>query len=566
MKLSPALLALLFALAGVTAPVAAADASERVHPDAASPASTQAAAAGSQAAADRRPDPPTDVLGWENGYWHNESIDVDQSDGLSDAELEAYVARSMARVEFIREREFTESVPVTVVSREEYRNRSASRIRHGEYGEWNNQVWEGLFIVGEEPDVQTEISSTIGTSVLGFYSPPNDEIRIVSDSPESLTINNATLVHELVHALQDQHYNLSDPTYAPPTQDGDLATSGLIEGTANYVEAQYSQRCGAAWSCVETPAGERSRGGSGPNLGILLTLLQPYSDGPVYVDDLYRREGWEGIDEAYRSPPVSSEQTIHLTSERPRPISYTDRAEGEWEMYPSQGQNGSDTVGEASIYVMFWYQARNYGADTVNPSDLFDADGEYDLYNYDAEPSNGWANDRLFPYQRETESGEADSYGYVWVTEWDTRTDAREFERAYHAILSAHDARQRSDGIFVVERGPWADSFRVVRNGTRVTIVNGPTPEDVNALRPSLAPAPAPTSTAATPAEERTSVIQERRDTDVAATPGGTSGESGDANRSTATAETRVPGFGIAAGALALVLAVGGALALRGRL
>ena len=27
-------------------------------------------------------DPESDVLGWENGYWHNETIDVDQSDGL----------------------------------------------------------------------------------------------------------------------------------------------------------------------------------------------------------------------------------------------------------------------------------------------------------------------------------------------------------------------------------------------------------------------------------------------------------------------------------------------------
>ncbi|MDX1748601.1 MAG: hypothetical protein R3324_21930, partial [Halobacteriales archaeon] len=35
------------------------------------------------------PDPETDRLGWENGYWYNESITVDQSDGLSDEELDA---------------------------------------------------------------------------------------------------------------------------------------------------------------------------------------------------------------------------------------------------------------------------------------------------------------------------------------------------------------------------------------------------------------------------------------------------------------------------------------------
>ncbi|HKL30417.1 MAG TPA: hypothetical protein VJ898_14260, partial [Natrialbaceae archaeon] len=56
------------------------------------------------------PDPDEDVIGWENGYWYDESIDVDQSDGLSDAELDRFVARTMARVERIRGLEFRENV------------------------------------------------------------------------------------------------------------------------------------------------------------------------------------------------------------------------------------------------------------------------------------------------------------------------------------------------------------------------------------------------------------------------------------------------------------------------
>ncbi|MFC7190435.1 hypothetical protein ACFQL7_11610 [Halocatena marina] len=61
------------------------------------------------------PDPNTDTLGWESGYWYNESITVDQSDGLSESELDAFLARSMARVEHIRRLEFTEQVEIEFV-------------------------------------------------------------------------------------------------------------------------------------------------------------------------------------------------------------------------------------------------------------------------------------------------------------------------------------------------------------------------------------------------------------------------------------------------------------------
>ncbi|WP_435186011.1 Hvo_1808 family surface protein [Halobellus sp. EA9] len=434
-------------------------------------------------------DPAGDPLGWEDGYWHNESIDVDQSDGLSDGELRAYVGRGMARVEYLRGREFERRVPVSAISRAEYRNRSSggdSSSGPSEYSQWNDQVWEALFVVGESQGSGSAISSTRSAAVAGFYSPTDDEIKVITGTPESPTISNTTLIHELVHALQDQHYDLTKSKYGGETQDAQLATDGLVEGDASYIEQRYVERCGAAWECVPTPApsgGSGGGGGAGPsNLGIFLTIFQPYSDGPVYVHDLVSTGGWGAVEERFREPPVSSEQIIHRTSETPTPITYRDRARNGWETFPEQGEDGSDTVGEASMYVMFWYQARTANAETIDPRTLGNADGPYDTYNYDAEPSAGWANDRLFPYQKEVDGGE--KYGYVWVTEWDTAQDAREFRRAYQAILDALDAEQRAENTYVVPEGSYADAFRVTRSGTRVTIVNGPTVSDLNDIRP----------------------------------------------------------------------------------
>jgi len=437
------------------------------------------------------PDPPSDRLGWENGYWYNESIAVDQSDGLTDAELEAFVARSMARVEHIRRKEFDSTVPVSVIPRSEYRNRTSNGGEGpSEFDRWNNQVWEALFITGETTDSQSALGEARGSSVIGFYSIRDDEIKIVTDSPDEPVIRNATLVHELVHALQDQQWDISGERFGGDTQDGDLAIDGVIEGDASYVERRYAERCAGAWDCVETPnrvggGGGGGGSGGGPNLGILLTTYQPYSDGAAYVAALREEGGWDAVDAEYDDLPVSTEQTIHSTDEEPVRLRVTDEARNGWRTFPDQGEDGSDTVGEASMYAMFWYQARTFGAETIDTRGLFRTDGRYDVYNYEAEPTAGWGNDRVFPYRKDV--GDETRYGYVWVTAWDSREDAREFREAYRRMLDAHDVEQRDDGVYVIPDGEFEDAFRVVQDGRRVVIVNGPTPAAVDDLRPGLA-------------------------------------------------------------------------------
>ena len=442
-----------------------------------------AAIDGDRDVAPQRADPESDTIGWEGGYWHDDPIDVDQSDGLSEEELDAYVSRAMARVEYTRQAEFKRDVPVEVISREEFlQQRSQNATSNASFDAWNDQVWEALFVIGEDREANEALQSATGQSTAGFYVPADDRIRIITDSPESPTIDNATLVHELVHALQDQEGDLGEQITATETQDAGLATDGVVEGEANYIEQQYTERCGVEWECVETPSSDSSGTEEPPNLGILLTLLQPYSDGPVYIDYLLEQGGWEAVDAAFEDPPTSTEQIIHLKDEEPVPIEYQDRARNGWQTFPNQGVDGSDTVGEASMYVMFWYQARTERAQTVSPRSVVETSGPLDMYNYDAAPSAGWGNDRVFPYHKGT--GE-DAYGYVWVTEWDTEQDAAQFHNAYRAILDAHDAQSQGDNTYVIPSGEYADAFRIDRQGTRVTIINAPTVEDLSDVRPA---------------------------------------------------------------------------------
>jgi hypothetical protein len=412
-------------------------------------------------------DPPADRLGWENGYWYNESIDVDQSDGLNETELDAYVGRTMARVEQIRQLEFVEPVPVEVLSRAAFRESGVLGNATNETdGGWNDQVWEALLLVGEDRDVSTVFDELYGGSVLGYYDDDAGEIVVVSDAAEP-AIDRGTLAHELLHALQDQQFGLPD---RGRTQDAQLARNGLVEGDARYVEQRYQEYCAAGWDCVPNPP--RSGGGGGVDLGVYLTVYTPYSEGPTFVHALYQRGGWAAVNAAYDRLPASTEQLIHpalYPNETPREVRVPDRSAADWSRFDRRPP--ADTVGEASLFTMLWANG------AIDRERLREDPGPYSPYNYTSGASQGWAGDVVVPYR--SDGGE---FGYVFRIAFDTEADARAFETRYTKyLLGMRLLADRVDqGVYVVEQGPFADAFRVTRNGDTVTIVNAPTVEQLD--------------------------------------------------------------------------------------
>ena len=463
------------------------------------------------------PETDTTVIGCWDGVSHDETFTFNQSDGLTPNQLEALTHRSMARVEYVRERPFRTDVPVETVTREEFRangtggtsNESAEDGRA--FDRWNDQVWEALFVVGANESSAEAIDTVFGGSVSGFYSPADDRIVLVIPAGSAVQIEESTLVHELTHGMQDQYHDLTRSQYVGTTQDADLAVDGLIEGEAVYIEERYTERCGDQWQCLPAPESDGSGGGLGSiNVGILQTILQPYVDGPFYVERLVETGGWEAVDAAMADPPSSTAAVIHREpAYETRDITFEDTARGDWTTYPDQVMDGAETAGEASMFVMFWYQsyAEPPRTPVLDPAD--DARGNIQLhlrpdgtlqtrtaYNYDHPVTAGWAGDELYPYRND--AGDTERDGYVWVTAWQTPGDAAEFEAAYHRLLDAHGATPASNGTQVVSTGGFQGSYGVERDGTRVTIVHGPEVEDVFDLRPDLRPETTPSTGPAT--------------------------------------------------------------------
>lgn len=437
------------------------------------------------------PDPDGDVLGWEQGIWHNESIDVDASDGLDQRELDRTVARAMARVELVRQMEFDEPVSVSIRSRAEYRNQSTGGNTSETLRTFDNVKFEAMFLIGEDKDSLKVQSSNRGSSVLGYYSPSKDEIVIVSDT-EQPSIKETTLAHELVHALQFRNF---DPNYERPTRDRVNANDGLIEGDARHVDQLYKERCGAGWDCVSPPTdgGQNTSSGGNKNLhlGVYLLKYFPYSDGPGFIKQYKQAGGWEAVNDLYDSPPQSSEQVMtpkKYGEDEPTTVQLADKSSDEWTWVKPQGRAPYGEVGVGGITAMFAYPAydRSRKGTVLRPEEFLNVtpDGSVsstDPIKYDVNYTDGWDGEKLYVYQND--DGET---AYVWRLVWDSPEDAREFRDGYVKLLQYWGAEHKGGGVYVIPEGEsgFADAFRITVDGDTVTIVNAPERSGLDAVHP----------------------------------------------------------------------------------
>jgi hypothetical protein len=434
--------------------------------------------------------PDSDEMGWENGYWYDESLDVDQSDGVDEDEREAIVSRTMARVEALRCIEFEESVPVSVVSRAEFRETGLGQNVSDELRAFDNAKFEALFLVNESADSIEVQRQNRGTGVLGFYSPQNDEIVVIAESEESLRIDEITLAHELVHAWQDQQFDIASGEFDVRLRDDANARNGLVEGDASYVDSLYQRQCGAGWECLE---GRDANPGRLSNIGVYVMSFQPYSDGPAFVRLVRNLGGWDAVNALYENPPESTEQIIHperYRSDPPTNVTLEDAASDEWERVRPPDRLDYGSVGEGALMAMFVYPYYHSGGQTaiVEPAQWFNQNetgnvSDFNPLNYESAYSTGWDGDQLHVYRNE--SGEL---AYVWKLAWDSPQDTQQFVEGYERVLRYWGGEEVGPGTWRIDEGGFADAFHVDANDTTVTITNAPTVEQLSEVRSDVRP------------------------------------------------------------------------------
>ena len=327
-----------------------------------------------------------------------------------------------------------------------------------------------LGLVPREFAYRSFFAALMKEQVAGAYDPGAQQLQLPDWVP--IGAQSAVLVHELTHALQDQHFDLGQlERWQKGDSDAQLAAHALAEGDAMLTMVSYLTKHPDAAVTLLQSATEMANTpvlNSAP-AALRETLGFPYEYGMRFAATLHTSAGWKGVSAAYAELPRSTEQIMH-------PEKYVARETGRAVPVPAVpaalGRGWTrlhdDVHGEWGYYQIL--KAFLPAGDTA------------------ARAAAGWGGDRYALYAG---PGVKDAL-LIQLSTWDTDADAAEF---FDAFAARTDARYSSPGAAAAaadggRRRMWstAEGRAVVHVlGQRVFTVEGIPPGiDADALIRSL--------------------------------------------------------------------------------
>lgn len=170
--------------------------------------------------------------------------------------------------------------------------------------------------VDEASTTEAEMQKLQQGLVLGFYIPSAQTLWVVQkDSTDLSPLQQATLSHEWVHALQDAAYDLRKRDDNVPQFDMDQSSAGsaLAEGDATTFEDKWMQTYLTADQRREKTREELSIGTpGGAELGPLVgDLMMPYIQGPKFIKAVLSSSGSPPLSSVYDRPPKTTTEILH---------------------------------------------------------------------------------------------------------------------------------------------------------------------------------------------------------------------------------------------------------------
>jgi hypothetical protein len=181
-------------------------------------------------------------------------------------------------------------------------------------------LYKMLGLLNEAADFEQIVLDLYGEQVAGYYDGETGEIVIPAHEDGLTVLQRGTLLHELVHALTDQHFSFHE-TFRTMIDEDRLdeasAYQALIEGDATLAEVLWVQRLTqreigefiAQSLEVDTSAFEAA-----PRF-LTESLLFPYETGLAFVQNIYESAGgWSEVNDAYTTlagSTGSTEQVIN---------------------------------------------------------------------------------------------------------------------------------------------------------------------------------------------------------------------------------------------------------------
>jgi len=380
--------------------------------------------------------------------------------GVSDGER---VPEWMRRAEELRGLEFQRSVEVRPLVRSEVARAIRAEIEAmmpPDQVEAYRDAYVALGVLPPGHDLVATFSNIYGAQMVGRYSRRERTLYLLEGDLRGGYSRETVAVHELVHALQDQHFGLTMALSEELRHNDDLvsALAGVIEGDATFTMLGAQDRDPTTERTLE--AAEEFRSGmlqeltldfgplsQAPRL-IQVSVIYPYAYGVVMAAHRYGQLGNRGLDDLLRNAPLS---TLELLFSQP-------------------GRRQRTSVDFIELPLESWReslaregcQARHHNvAGSLTLRALFQ--------DYGAPGSQGlesaWRGDRFVRVDCDTGTQ------LIWLSRWDSEASAARFVESYTSIAPviaeraglAAVPRALASGRSVVVRTPamarWADEL-----------------------------------------------------------------------------------------------------------
>jgi hypothetical protein len=219
---------------------------------------------------------------------------------------------------------FRRAVPYAVMSKDQLRRYLEQRVKETIKPadlRAEELTLKLLGLVPQDFDLRQNTVDLLTEQAAAFYDYNKKKLFMLEDSAGS--DEEIALVHELAHALADQHFPLGKYiSEGLRSDDAATARQAVMEGQASWLMTAYlSKKSGGPGEVSDAvldlmthtmeASPEQYPVFSKAPAYIREMLVFPYSDGMLFQNAVFQKLGRESFSEVFRNPPASTQQIIH---------------------------------------------------------------------------------------------------------------------------------------------------------------------------------------------------------------------------------------------------------------